>query len=237
MFKVRALLGVGLVFAFIFGSGHLIHADPRKHDIGSAGPPTITGSLGGSVTGSASVLSDLVVTVNFGEMTPINTNDIIKVVVPISIRSTNEYEVTVSIAGTVGADPNAVQLSDIGFGIQNFRSLGGNTTPCSANSVINPSFYNDPATSVTINPATGRAQYPSSLANVGGSGVPGGSTLLINGPVLSIFQGGVGNWRRQTDNGRTFDAVLAVKPQFFTPSTFTLTLTFRMSAGPNFPCV
>jgi hypothetical protein len=82
---------------------------------------------------------------------------------------------------------------------------------------------------VTINPVTGRASYPSSLANVGAS------TLLINGPVLSIFQG-VGNWRRENDNGRAFDAILAIKPQWFEPGSFTLTLTFRMTDGPNFPC-
>jgi hypothetical protein len=36
-------------------------------DISSGGQPTIMGSVNGSVTGSASVLNDLVVTVNFGE--------------------------------------------------------------------------------------------------------------------------------------------------------------------------
>ena len=148
---------------------------------------------------------------------------------PVAIRSTNEYQVRVSVTGTFGTNPNSVQLSDIGFGIQNFRSLGARATACSANSVINSLFNNDPASAVTIDPVTGRATYPSSLASIGAS------ALLINGPVLSVFQG-VGNWRRETNNGRAFDAILAIKPQWFEPGPFTVTLTFTMSDGPNFPC-
>ena len=39
-------------------------------DISSGGQPTITGAVNGSITGSASVLNDLVVTINFGEVSP-----------------------------------------------------------------------------------------------------------------------------------------------------------------------
>ena len=53
-------------------------------DISSGGQPTITGAVNGSVTGSASVLNDLVVTVNFGEVSPLNPNAIVKVIVPIA---------------------------------------------------------------------------------------------------------------------------------------------------------
>ena len=230
MNRFRAITILALASAIFLCGSRLSSADPKKHDIGSAGQPTITGSLGGVVTGNPSLLANLVVTVDFGEITPINPNGIVKVVVPIAIRSTDEYQVTVSATGTFGGNPNNVQLSDIGFGIQNFRSLGARATACSANSVINSLFNNDPAAAVTIDPATGRARYPSSLANVGAS------ALLINGPVLSVFQG-VGNWRRETNNGRAFDAVLAIKPQWFEPGSFTVTLTFTMSTGPNFPCV
>ena len=56
-------------------------------DISSGGQPTITGGVKGLVTGSASVLNDLVVTVNFGEVSPLNPNAAVKVVVPIALRS------------------------------------------------------------------------------------------------------------------------------------------------------
>jgi hypothetical protein len=192
-------------------------------DIGSGGLPTITGALQGSVTGSASIFSNLVVTVNFGELSPINTNSVVKVVVPVAIRSTEPYRVTAAVTGTTGGSPNQVQLSDIGFGVQNLRSLGRRASRCGGNSIINPTFNNDPALSVNL---MGRAAYPSTLASLGAS------TVILNGPELTR-----GRVRpRRTDNGWAFDAVLAVAPQFYAPSNFTLTLTFTISPGPAFRC-
>ena len=72
----------------------------QNFDISSGGQPTITGALGGSVSGSSSVLNNLVVTINFGEVSPANTNSIVKVVVPIAIRSNAAYQVTVSLASS-----------------------------------------------------------------------------------------------------------------------------------------
>src|SRR5262245_35507588 len=68
-------------------------------DISSGGLPTITGAVSGSVTGSADVKTDLVVTINFGEVSPLNANSIVKVVVPIGIRSNQPYQVAVSMSG------------------------------------------------------------------------------------------------------------------------------------------
>jgi len=94
-------------------------------DISSGGQPTITGAVNGSVTGSASVLDNLVVTINFGEVSPLNTNAIVKVMVPIALRSNQPYQVSVSFSGLTNANAQAVQASDVGFGIQNLRKLGG----------------------------------------------------------------------------------------------------------------
>src|SRR4026208_524847 len=92
-------------------------------DISSGGQPTITGALNGSVTGSASVTNDLVVTINFGEVSPLNTNSIVKVVVPIALRSNQPYQVSVTMSGLSNANIQAVQASDIGFGLQDMRLL------------------------------------------------------------------------------------------------------------------
>ena len=73
-------------------------------DISSGGQPTITGAVSGSVTGSASVLNDLVVTINFGEVSPLNTNPIVKVVIPIALRSNQPYQVSVSVSGISNAN-------------------------------------------------------------------------------------------------------------------------------------
>src|SRR5437667_197715 len=100
-------------------------------------------------------------------------------------------------------------------------------TACGVNSIIANTFNNDPSTSFTISGATGRAQYPSSLANIGAS------TLVINGPQLSQNFGGSG-----ANDGWAFDAILAVKPQYYTPGAFgTFTLTFTISSGPLFLCL
>lgn len=195
-------------------------------DMGSAGLPTITGSVGGSVTGSSTLLSNLVVTVNFGELSPINSNTIVKVVIPIAMRSDSAYQMAVTRTGSVGIDPNAVQFTDIGFGIQNLRPYGSRATTCGVNSTIQSPFNNDPSSTFTINGATGRAQYLSSLANLGIS------TVVLNGPQLSENFQGAGQ-----DDGWAFDAILAVKPQYYTPGGFgVITLTFTISSGPAFPC-
>src|SRR2546428_3044056 len=77
----------------------------QNFDISSGGQPTITGQLGGSVIGSSSVLNNLVVTINFGEVSPANTNSIVKVLVPIAIRSNGPYQVAVSLASSFSGNP------------------------------------------------------------------------------------------------------------------------------------
>jgi len=194
-------------------------------DISSGGAPTITGSNGGSVTGSSSVLNDLVVTINFGQLSPINTNNMVKVTVPIAVRSNRTYRVTVTYSGSTNANPQAVQKSDIGFGISNWRAMGNNSRVCSNSPHIMYSpFNNDPANNRTI-AANGRAQYLSDLSDVTTA------TTILTGPRLSN-----GNNNRQTNDGYIFDAIFAITPQFYAAGTTSATLTFTISAGPNAPC-
>jgi hypothetical protein len=202
-------------------------ASAQQFDIGSGGLPTITGTRGGSVTGSADVTQSLVVNVNFGEVSPVNANNIVKVVVPISIRSTSPYQVSVSAAGAFDSNPQAVQRSDIGFGAGNIRLLGTKARVCSNSPhAFRSPFNNDPAATVALD-ASGRAAYPSSLANLGAS------TVILSGPELTK---GNNVERREPDNGYVFDAIFTIKPQFYASGTFNLTLTFTISAGPNVTC-
>jgi len=114
-------------------------ASAQALDISSGGLPTITGTVGGSVSGNANVTGDLVVTINFGEVSPLNTNSVVKVVVPIALRSNQPYQVAVSMSGLTNANSEALQASDVGFGLQNPRLLGGAgaLSPC-RRSVRNP---------------------------------------------------------------------------------------------------
>ena len=198
----------------------------QNFDISSGGAPTITGASGGSVTGSSSVLNDLLVTINFGEVSPANTNSIVKVVVPIAIRSNREYQVAVSVTNSTNANVQAVQMTDIGFGANNLRAMGANSRVCTISSHIFYSpFNNDPAANVTIN-ASGRAAYPSTISNIGAS------TVILSGPRLSS----TGKATRQTDNGYIFDAIFAITPQFYAAGSTSATVTFTISAGPIAPC-
>lgn len=224
MNRLRVLAILVLTCCLVFSTTHPALA--ARYDMGSAGLPTISGSVGGSVTGSSTLLAVLSVTVNFGELSPGNSNQIVKVVIPVAMRSDSEYQMAVTRTGSVGADPNSVQFSDIGFGIQNLRPFGNNPTTCGVNSTIHSPFNNDPSSTFTINGSTGRAQYSSSLANLGTS------TVVLNGPKLSNNFGGSGQ-----NDGWAFDAILAVKPQYYTPGGFSgITLTFTISAGTAFVC-
>jgi hypothetical protein len=195
-------------------------------DISSGGLPTITGAVNGSVTGSATVTNDLVVTINFGEVSPVNTNSVVKVVVPIALRSNQPYQVAVSVSGLTNANAEALQASDVGFGIQNPRLLGGAGQICTQSThVISSPFNNDPANTAAIG-ANGRVSYPSSLATLSGS------TVILRGPVLSKNN----SIKRQQSDGWVFDAVFALTPQFFAAGVSSTTLIFTISPGPNAPC-
>jgi hypothetical protein len=195
-------------------------------DISSGGLPTITGAVNGSVTGNADVTGDLVVTINFGEVSPLNTNSIVKVVVPIGLRSNQPYQVAVSMSGLTNANSEALQASDVGFGIQNLRKLGGAGETCTQSThVIQSPFNNDPAISFTIS-GNGRVAYPSSLANLSGP------TVILSGPKLSKNS----NSKRQPSDGWIFDAVFTLTPQFFVSGVSSTTVIFTISPGPNVPC-
>ncbi len=198
----------------------------QQLDISSGGTPTITGALGGSVTGSASVLNDLVVTINFGEVSPLNTSNIVKVVVPIAVRSRQSYQVNAVVSMTNNANAQAIQRSDIGIGFNNMRAMGSGSQVCTNSSHIFYSpFNNDPAANVSIN-AAGRAAYPSTLNNISVS------TTVLSGPRLQRNN----NNTRQTDDGYIFDAILAITPQFYAAGSSSAVVTFTISAGPNVPC-
>ncbi len=211
LFCVITLASLGNIFA-------------QALDISSGGVPTITGASGGSVTGSSSVLNNLVVTINFGEISPSNTNGIVKVVVPIAVRSNQQYKVQATVTGSTNANAQALQRTDIGFGVNNFHSMGANARVCVNPHIFYSPFSNDPASNVTINVA-GRATYPSTLNNAVAT------TTILSGPRLSN-----GTNARQTDDGYIFNAIFVITPQFYATGSTSATITFTISAGPSSSC-
>ncbi len=195
-------------------------------DISTGGQPTITGAVGGSVTGSLNVQDDLVVTINFGEVSPLNTNSIVKVIVPLALRSNQPYQVAVTMSGLNNGNPQAVQAADVGFGLQNPRLLGGAGKICTQSThIVRSPFNNDPAFTATVG-TDGRVSYQSSLGNLSGS------TLILSGPELSKNNSS----KRQQSDGWVFDAIFTLTPQFFASGISSATLVFTISPGPNVPC-
>lgn len=222
--KLTHLAYILVTFALLFTARQSTSA--QALDISSGGQPTITGAVNGSVTGSSSVTTDLLVTINFGEVSPLNPNSIVKVVVPIVVRSNQPYQVSVSMSGLSNANVQALQSSDVGFGLQNMRLLGGAGKICTQSShIFHSPFNNDPTSSTTVL-SNGRVSYASSLSNLTGS------TIILSGPQLSKNNSSI----RQQSDGYVFDAIFAITPQFFAAGVSSATLMFTIAAGPNVPC-
>ena len=130
------------------------------------------------------------------------------------------------MSGLSNANIQAVQASDIGFGLQDMRLLGGAGKLCTQSThIFRSPFDNDPAASVTVG-ANGRVAYSSSLANLSGS------TVILSGPELSKNN----SIKRQQSDGYVFDAIFTLTPQFFAAGVSSATLIFSISPGPNVPC-
>jgi hypothetical protein len=222
--KMRLIISA--IFCAVVLAGSAVRTTAQYFDISSGGAPTITGGLGASITGSSSVLNNLVVTVNFGEVGPANINSLVKLTIPIAIRSNQPYDVAVSITGNASPDPQGIQATDVGFGITNMHAMGAQSQVCTnSNHIIYSPFNGDPALTKTI-AASGRAAYTVTLANILVS------NTILSGPRLTKL----GNTTRETDDGYIFNAVFVLTPQFFVTGLPNATLTFTISAGPNVPC-
>lgn len=221
-------LGAAVLAMWALGSS-TVFAQQAQFDIGGGDPPTITGALNGTVLVNNPSPLFLDVTVNFGEVSPMNRSAAVVVRVPVIIRSSAPYQVTASVTATnTSIDADGLRLTDVGFGITSLRRLSRGQV-CQAPHTVYPPYNNDP--SQTVNRAA-RAAYPSSL------GTLGPNTVLLSGPELSSRL----NLRPPilpsalVENGYAFDVVLAVVPQFFTPSSTSLTLRLTIDDGPALAC-
>ena len=197
----------------------------QTFDISSGGLPTLTGSQGGSIVGSSSTVTDLNVTINWGEVSPSNTNGLITATVPIAIRSLASYQIAVSVSGGTNANPQALQPSDVGFGLsRTFTRMGALSRTCSSSDTFNPAISANPATGITTN-AAGRTTYVSSLATITGT------TVILSGPTLSTTTAG-----RRTDNGWILSLIFVMTPQFYAAGTTSTTVTISIGAGPTLVC-
>jgi len=192
-------------------------------DIGTGGNATITGTLNGSVTVNPSQRV-LQVAVDFGELSPVNRNPMVRVSIPVTVRSEAAYQVVAQVASSgMSASPDGMQLSDVGIGIINVRPLSAGQI-CTTPHTVYPPFNADPALTALQTP---RVAYPGNLSLLANPRV------VMTGPTLSSRRVNLNN---PGANGWSFDLVLTVAPQFFVPGSSTATLVLTISQGPNTPC-
>jgi hypothetical protein len=201
---------------------------------------TGTASVSGSVAKSASIRwwsfqalnsetganapntqnSPLVFTVNMGDVSPSNTNAYAGGKVKVILRSNAAYTLSAQVTASSGFGSGAngdLTLSDVGFGLADLANSGPLVlSDPAANSTIAGSFNNDP--SAAAKNSDGVPSFSASLNNLSSP------TQVLSGPRISK----AGD-NSSSNNGLLVNTIFAVAPQFYTPTTFSATVTFTIA--------
>jgi hypothetical protein len=163
--------------------------------------------------------SPLLFTLNVGDVSPANSNNYAGGKVKVILRTNAAYALSAQVTASsgFGAASGDLTLSDVGFGLSNLANSGGLVFGDPAtNSVIAGSFGNDPSTASKN--ADGVPTFPTSLNNVSSA------TQVLSGPRISK-----GGSVSSPNNGLLVDTVYAIGPQYFTPTTFSATVTYTIT--------
>lgn len=164
--------------------------------------------------------SPLSFTLTLGDVSPTNTNSYAGGRVKMVLRTNAAYAVSAQVTASSGFGSAAngdITLSDIGFGVGNLANSGVLVSgDPAANSVIAGAFGNDP--SLAAKNADGIPTFTTSLNSVSTS------TQVLSGPRISK-----GGSVSSPNNGLFVDTVYAVGPQYFTPTTFSATVTYTIT--------
>lgn len=196
-------------------------------EVRAGGAASITG--GGTITNNKNkgdrLNSPTTLTIDFGDVGPSNVNNFVTAVVPLRLRSNVSYTLRMSAAamtyGSGTPDASSVTLADIGFGVTSaVRDSGGGVA--TGTDTIAATASGDPTTAArgSVNVTTGRYTYVTgaSLANYTTS------TTILTGPRIMNAMVSTGN-----SNGLVVQTMFVVKPQFFTPGSFSTSVTFTIS--------
>jgi hypothetical protein len=165
--------------------------------------------------------SPLLFTLDVGDVSPANANTYAGGKVTVVLRSNADYVLSAQVTASSGfgaAVNGDMTLADVGFGLSNLANSGVLVVgDPAANSTFAGSFGNDP--SAAAKDADGVPTFTASL-----NGVAAAATQVLSGPRIS--RGGSVN---SPNNGLLVDTVYAVGPQFFTPTTFSATVTYTIT--------
>jgi len=196
-------------------------------EVRAGGAATISG--GGTITNNKNkgdrLNSPTTLTIDFGDVGPSNANNFVTAVVPLRLRSNVSYTLRMAAAamtyGSGTPDASSVTLADIGFGVTSAaRDSGGGVA--TGTDTIAATASGDPTTAArgAVNATTGRYTYVTgaSLANYTAS------TTVLTGPRIMNAMVSTGN-----TNGLVVQTIFCVKPQFFTPGSFSTSVTLTIS--------
>jgi hypothetical protein len=197
-------------------------------EIRAGGPATLINNSGGGITNNKtkgqSLNNPTTLTINFGDVGPSNSASFVIATVPLRLRSNVSYTLRMSAAamtyGSGTPDADSVTLADIGFGVVSaVRDSGGGVA--TGTDTITAAASGDPTLPAngSTNPA-GRYVYNAGHAL---SNYTTSSTILT-GPRVMNAMVPTGN-----TNGLVVNTVFAIKPQFFTPGSFSTSVTFTIS--------
>jgi hypothetical protein len=198
-------------------------------EVRAGGAATLTNNSGGGITNNKikgdKLNNPTTMAIDFGEVGPSNGASFVTATVPLRLRSNVSYTLKTSAAamtyGSGTPDTSSVTLADIGFGVTTAtRDSGGGVA--SGTDTIAASANGDPTAggNGSVSGATGRYVY-----NTGHSlGDYTTSTTILTGPRIMNAMVGSGN-----TNGLVVTTLFSVKPQFFTPGSFSTSVTFTIS--------
>ena len=196
-------------------------------EVRAGGAATI--STGGTITNNKikgdRLNSPTTLTIDFGEVGPSNANSFVTATVPLRLRSNVSYTLKMGASamtyGSGTPDASSVTLADIGFGVlSTARDSGGGVA--SGTDTIAATASGDPTSGSkgAVSATTGRYVY-----NTGFSlGDYTSSTTILSGPRIMNAMVPTAN-----TNGLVVNTTFTIKPQFFTPGSFSTSVTFTIS--------
>lgn len=198
-------------------------------EVRAGGAATLTNNSGGGITNNKikgdKLNNPTTLTIDFGEVGPANAASFVTATVPLRLRSNVSYTLKTSVAaityGSGTPDANSVTLADIGFGVLTAtRDSGGGVA--AGTDTIAATASGDPTGGAngSVSGTTGRYTYNAghSLASYTSS------TTVLTGPRVMNAMVPSAN-----TNGLVVTTMFSIKPQFFTPGSFSTSVTFTIS--------
>jgi hypothetical protein len=121
---VGATSVAGVAQAPVTSGSQTITASASNYvDLTAGGNPVLSGNVGGDAGSDVSGTTINSVS-NLGEVGPSNTNSLVRLQVPIRVRSNVSYVVSMAAVVTSNNDTRGINASDIGFGVDDIIRSG-----------------------------------------------------------------------------------------------------------------